>query len=180
MSKKPRAVVQRHKRGEDEKVVHVVVTPSIPMSDGAQPPALSPAPPSSPLSPAAPPELSPLSAEVNGSTPAYQERPLSGAVPPAHVLVEQQGRVTAEIDLKRPAFTVGRHSSCDIRVINQRVSRQHARLYQDNGAWVIEDADSVNGIAYQGQRVRRVVLKHGDRVYLAPDVVLIYEILLKY
>lgn len=179
MQKKPRAVVQRQKR-TDEKMVHVVVTPSMPMPGAAQPPAPFPASPPSSSSPATPPELSPLPAEMHENSPAYQEQSRSGAVPPpAHIRVEQQGRVTMEIDLNRPAFTVGRHSSCDVRVINQRVSRLHARLYQDNGAWVIEDANSANGIAYQGQRVRRVVLKHGDRVYLAPDAALIYEVLIR-
>ncbi|HEY7419784.1 MAG TPA: FHA domain-containing protein [Ktedonobacteraceae bacterium] len=181
MSKKTRAVVQRHKRGAGEKMVHVVVTPSMPMPGVTQPSALSPAPPSSSLSPAAPPELSPSSTGTNANSPAYQERSPSRAAPPsAYILVEQQGRVTAKVELNRPAFTVGRHSSCDIRMINQRVSRLHARLYQDNDTWVIEDANSINGIAYQGQRVRRVMLKHGDRVYLAPDAALIYEVSMKY
>ena len=164
MSKKLPAVVQRRKREENEKSVRVVVTPSMPMPGSAQPPASSPV------------ESTPLPGEVNGKSPAYQEQSHSDATPSsAHVMLEQQGRITTDIRLHQQMFTIGRHSSCNIRVINQRVSRLHARLYQDNGAWVIEDADSVNGIAYQGQRVRRVVLKHGDRVYLAPDVALIFE-----
>jgi pSer/pThr/pTyr-binding forkhead associated (FHA) protein len=163
MSKKLPAVVQRRKREENEKSVRVVVTPSMPMPGSVPPPASSPA------------ESPPWSGEVNGKSPAYQEQSHPGAAPSsAHIMLEQQGRVTTDIRLHQQMFTIGRHSSCNIRVINQRVSRLHARLYQDNGVWVIEDADSVNGIAYQGQRVRRVVLKQGDRVYLAPDVALIF------
>jgi len=164
MLKKLPAVVQRRKREENEKSVRVIVTPSMPMPESAQPPASSPV------------ESSPLPGEVNGTSPAYQNPSRPGAAPSsAHVMLEQQGRVTTNIRLHQQMYTIGRHSSCNIRVINQRISRLHARLYQDNGTWVIEDADSVNGIAYQGQRVRRVVLKHGDRVYLAPDVALIFE-----
>ncbi len=164
MPKKLPAVVQRRKREESEKSVRVIVTPSLPIAESAQPPASSPV------------ETPPLPGEVNGTSPAYQNPSRPGIAPsPAHVKLEQQGRVTTDIRLHQQMYTIGRHSSCNIRVVNQRISRLHARLYQDNGTWVIEDAGSVNGIAYQGQRVRRVVLKHGDHVYLAPDVALIFE-----
>ncbi len=176
MSKKLPAVVQRRKREEDEKSVRVIVTPGMPMPGFAQPPVSSPTLSPSHTLHATLPEAALLPEGINGQSPAYQEQARSGtALSSARIRVEQQGRITAEIPLNQPLFTIGRHSSCNVRVINQRVSRLHARLYQDMGAWVVEDAGSVNGIAYQGQRVQRIVLKHGDRVYLAPDAVLIFE-----
>lgn len=181
MSRKTPAVIQRRKRNGQEKSVHVLVMPSMPM------PGLEQISTSSPLQgPQAntvglvPPPPSPLRQPV--FFPASMVAPSHpGAAPTsARILVEEQGRVTCKMHLmNRPSFTIGRHSDCDIRVINQRISRLHAKIYQESGSWIIEDADSVNGISYKGQRVRRVVLKHGDRIYLAPDVALIYEMVVR-
>jgi hypothetical protein len=41
-------------------------------------------------------------------------------------------------------------------------------LRYENNARVIEDADSVHGIVYQGTRVERLALNNGDKVYIAP------------
>jgi hypothetical protein len=41
--------------------------------------------------------------------------------------------------------------------------------------WLIEDADSLNGIIYQGNRVDRHVLVNGDQIFLAPKANLYYE-----
>jgi len=60
-------------------------------------------------------------------------------------------------------------------VPSQRVSRLHARVRWENGAWLIEDADSLNGIVYQGKRVDRHVLVNGDQIILAPKAIIYYE-----
>lgn len=199
MSRKTPAVIQRRKRNGQEKSVHVLVMPSMPMPGLEQISTSSPLqgpqantvglvpPPPSPLRqpvffPAS--MVAPSPAPVDGiQEDALQQQEPShpGAAPTsARILVEEQGRVTCKMHLmNRPSFTIGRHSDCDIRVINQRISRLHAKIYQESGSWIIEDADSVNGISYKGQRVRRVVLKHGDRIYLAPDVALIYEMVVR-
>ena len=62
-----------------------------------------------------------------------------------------------------------------MQIPNQRVSRLHAKIRQENGMWTIEDADSVNGIIYKGGRVERLTLSNGDRIHIAPTVVLHYE-----
>ena len=198
MSRKTPAVIQRRKRNGQEKSVHVLVMPSMPMPgleqistssplQGPQANTVGPVPP--PYSPLRQPVFFPASMVAPSPAPVdgmqedalQQQEPFHpGAAPAsARILVEEQGRVTFEVHLNQPSFTIGRHSDCDIRVINQRISRLHAKIYQESGTWIIEDADSVNGIVYKGQRVRRVVLKHGDRIYLAPDVALIYEMVVR-
>jgi ABC-type multidrug transport system fused ATPase/permease subunit len=99
------------------------------------------------------------------------------ATPPAEarVQIEIDGKVIGERKLDKPILTVGRLTSSDVQVPNQRVSRLHAKILQENGAWTIEDADSVNGLIYQGNRVERVVLSDGDRIYIAPTVLLKYQ-----
>ena len=78
-------------------------------------------------------------------------------------------------ELNKPVMTIGRLSSNDISVPSQRVSRLHARIRWENGAWLIEDADSLNGIVHQGNRVDQRVLVNGDQILLAPKVSLNYE-----
>jgi pSer/pThr/pTyr-binding forkhead associated (FHA) protein len=77
--------------------------------------------------------------------------------------------------LDQTAINIGRLDTNDIQVNSQRVSRKHARIIASNGAWVLEDTESLNGLIYQGDRVDRVVLIPGARVFLAPRVVLLYQ-----
>ncbi len=97
----------------------------------------------------------------------------------ARVLVEIEGKLVGERRLDKPVLTVGRQASNDVPVPSQRVSRLHAKIRWDkeNGTWLIEDADSLNGLTYQGRRIDQHVLNRGDRVYIAPAVVLLYETL---
>ena len=94
----------------------------------------------------------------------------------AFIQVEMDGKVVSERKLDTPAMTIGRLSSNDIPVPNQRISRLHAKLRSVEGAWVLEDAESVNGIVYQGQRVEHIVLKDGDRIFLAPRISMLYRV----
>ena len=93
----------------------------------------------------------------------------------AQVLVEIDGKIVREQPLNKPILTVGRLSSNDIPILADRVSRLHARIRWENGTWLIEDADSLNGISIQGTRVDRHVLTNGDRISLAPKAILHYK-----
>jgi len=85
------------------------------------------------------------------------------------------GKIVGECRLSKPIITVGRLSSNDVQVPNQRVSRLHAKIRASDGTWMIEDAESVNGIVYRGKRVEKVVLTNGDSIYIAPNTLLRYE-----
>jgi pSer/pThr/pTyr-binding forkhead associated (FHA) protein len=71
-------------------------------------------------------------------------------------------------------MTIGRLSGNDIQVPSQRVSRLHAKIRWENGRWLIEDAESLNGLIYRGNRIDRLALSNGDRIYIAPTAVLQY------
>ncbi len=90
----------------------------------------------------------------------------------ARVLIEVDGKVIGERVLNKPMLTIGRLSGNDVQIPSQRVSRLHARIREENGAWAIEDAESLNGLVYRGQRIDRLVLTNGDRVHIAPTAVL--------
>jgi hypothetical protein len=94
----------------------------------------------------------------------------------ARVLVEINGQIVGERKLDKPVLTVGRLSSNDIQVPSQRVSRLHAKIRWENNVWVIEDAESLNGLVIRGQLVEWHVLSNGDRVHVAPTAVVRFEL----
>ena len=95
----------------------------------------------------------------------------------ARVLIEVDGQIVGQRPLDKPVLTVGRLSSSDVQVPSRRVSRLHAKIrwIQGNGAWVIEDAESLSGLTFQGQRADQHVFRKGDRVYVSPSAAILYE-----
>ena len=77
--------------------------------------------------------------------------------------------------LAKPVLTIGRGLQCDVRIPSGRVSRRHAIISWKNGRWYMVDAESLNGLTYQGHRVDELALNHGDRIYITSKVVLQYE-----
>ncbi|HEV7585553.1 MAG TPA: FHA domain-containing protein [Solirubrobacteraceae bacterium] len=61
-------------------------------------------------------------------------------------------------------LVVGRGSACDITLGNVTVSRRHARLVFRDGAWVVHDLASRNGLTLNGAPVGRSRLRPGDRL----------------
>lgn len=52
-------------------------------------------------------------------------------------------------------FRIGRVEECEIRIENDYVSRIHAEVVFEDGAWWVRDLNSSNGIFVGGQRVER-------------------------
>lgn len=62
---------------------------------------------------------------------------------------------------------IGRESDHnDIALDDRTISRQHARIRYEKGAFVIYDLASANGVFINGAQVQRRVLTHGDRIKL--------------
>ncbi len=70
---------------------------------------------------------------------------------------------------------IGRSPTSDIKIASPRVSRSHAILRWRNGAWVIEDVESLNGLTCLGQRIDQLALVDGNRISIDPTIVLQYE-----
>jgi S-DNA-T family DNA segregation ATPase FtsK/SpoIIIE len=64
------------------------------------------------------------------------------------------------------ALLIGRASACDIALSDQTVSRRHARLVFRDGAWIVNDLESKNGVTVNGTKVGRCQLRPGDRLGL--------------
>jgi len=80
------------------------------------------------------------------------------------VISDDEGKTTV-VPLVRDEITIGRKEGNTIRLTERNVSRRHARLKKANGAYLIEDLESYNGIKVNGRRIEKELeLKLGDQV----------------
>jgi hypothetical protein len=70
---------------------------------------------------------------------------------------------------------IGRSRDCDVTLDDPNVSRRHAELRLEGGAWVVADLGSTNGVKINGQRVDNYPLNPGDEITLGLER-LVYEV----
>ena len=76
--------------------------------------------------------------------------------------------------LRHQSYLLGRNSECDIVLNSVSVSRHHARIFYQNGAYLIEDMGSRNGTMVNSSPVTQPSeLKHRDRICIC-DVLLLF------
>ncbi len=68
-------------------------------------------------------------------------------------------------------LTIGRSPACDVAIREPTVSRRHALLRFHDGAWMIKDLGSKNGLTVNGRRVGRASVGPGDLLGLGLAVV---------
>ena len=65
--------------------------------------------------------------------------------------------------MNKDRFIIGRgKQSSDLTIKDPNVSRQHAMIENLNGQFFMVDMGSTNGVEYQGQRLQRKPIAHGD------------------
>ena len=88
---------------------------------------------------------------------------LFGKKPPS-LIVTQGVNAGKSIALKKSEVRIGSGDDCPIKVAGRYISPLHAVLRKDaDGAWTLEN-HSVNGTLVNGQSVKTVTLKPGDRI----------------
>jgi hypothetical protein len=65
---------------------------------------------------------------------------------------------------------VGRSSELDMVLVEDMVSRRHARIECGDDQIVIEDLGSTNGTFVNGEKIKRATLKEGDRVLIGTSI----------
>jgi len=86
------------------------------------------------------------------------------AAPQSVVLTDERGTELRAVPLAGPV-QVGRSESCQIVLADTFASSVHARLFDLDGAWFVEDLDSTNGTYLNDRRVSTPAeLKVGDRL----------------
>ena len=63
-----------------------------------------------------------------------------------------------------PEIVIGRGGGADLLLPSLHVSRRHAKLVCEAGAYAIQDLESSYGTFVNGERIARSVLRHGDRI----------------
>ncbi|MFU8803136.1 MAG: FHA domain-containing protein [Bradymonadaceae bacterium] len=66
---------------------------------------------------------------------------------------DQNGQVADQFTFDHGSYVIGRLDECDVVLPSTSVSRQHARVFVQNGRCYIEDLGSANGVTVDGQRV---------------------------
>ncbi len=74
------------------------------------------------------------------------------------------GRRVIYID--KPVFSVGRRSGNDLQLVGSDVSRDHAEIATENGAFVLRDRGSRYGTYVNGEGITEHTLQHSDLIRL--------------
>ena len=91
--------------------------------------------------------------------PGQQQRaPMTGSPPPLFVIFNGQ-----KIPINKPEFVIGRGSkTADLPIKDGNISRRHAAVVWEGGAFWIKDLGSTNGVEYAGQRIEQKQIGEGD------------------
>src|SRR5262245_32294042 len=66
---------------------------------------------------------------------------------------------------------IGRQNDLDVVLVEDMVSRKHARIALQGDALTIEDLGSTNGTFVNGEKIKRARLKEGDRVLIGTSII---------
>jgi len=66
--------------------------------------------------------------------------------------------------LRKSSMSIGRSSRSDLTILDRSLSRQHARVFQEDGSWWVEDLGSRNGTLHNGRPIEGspVEIRPGD------------------
>jgi len=67
-------------------------------------------------------------------------------------------------------IVIGRSSDLDMVLVEEMVSRRHARIRMGGGVISIEDLGSTNGTFVNGEKIQKAQLKEGDRVLIGTSI----------
>ena len=90
--------------------------------------------------------------------------PAAPSTSPGHVslIVTNPSGHRKRIPLLRSPFSIGRQAGNDLVIRDNRASRHHARIVQENGEYFIEDLGSTHGVHVNGERITRRRLRSAD------------------
>jgi Domain of unknown function (DUF4388)/FHA domain len=66
---------------------------------------------------------------------------------------------------------IGRSSDLDMVLVEDMVSRKHAKITTDDQVITIQDLGSTNGTFVNGEKVRKAELKDGDRILIGTSII---------
>ena len=77
------------------------------------------------------------------------------------------------IETEKVDITIGRNPNCDIHIDNLGVSKRHARIFKQDGEYVVEDLNSTNGTYVNDKRVARAIINDHDEIHIGKHSLLV-------
>jgi hypothetical protein len=77
-----------------------------------------------------------------------------------------------EFPMETTPFVCGREAKDGVLIENAGVSRKHCQFIYDDGRYFVEDLGSSNGTHFQGMKVTRAEVRHGDQVNVGKYVLM--------
>lgn len=71
-----------------------------------------------------------------------------------------------EWEVEKPQTVIGRGDSCDWKIDDDTMSKEHATLEFSNGGFRLRDLGSMNGMLCNGRETKAAELESGDRFQL--------------
>ncbi len=93
-----------------------------------------------------------------------ESQPGAAGLPPVVLVVHSPSGHRSETPLYHLPFHIGRLAQNHLVLRDNRISRRHARIVAEPGAYVIEDLGSRHGVFVNGTRIERHRLRGGDRI----------------
>ena len=85
--------------------------------------------------------------------PPRQPKPSRGT--PRFLVVTEGGLTGASVDLTDQQITLGRANDATLVLNDDYASSRHARIFPQDGQWIVEDLGSTNGTYLDRQKVTR-------------------------
>jgi two-component system cell cycle response regulator len=90
----------------------------------------------------------------------------------AYLIVLAGGNVGEMYRLEEGETFLGRGQTVTVKLMDDGISRKHARIFQSGGEVIIEDLQSSNGTIVNGAPVSTQLLKDGDKIRLGSTTIL--------
>ncbi len=101
-----------------------------------------------------------MSNDYEAAAPTYALRFISGKY--------QGGEFPLRMERE---IVIGRSSDLDMVLVEDMVSRKHAKISTQGGQIVIQDLASTNGTFVNGEKVKKMRLKEGDRILIGTSII---------
>jgi pSer/pThr/pTyr-binding forkhead associated (FHA) protein/ADP-ribose pyrophosphatase YjhB (NUDIX family) len=76
--------------------------------------------------------------------------------------------------MEKDTYSIGRSKDNDLVFDHPKVSRNHAKIFKQNGQYVIQDLNSTNYVFVNGVRIKQKQLEPQDKIQISSDIHLIF------
>jgi len=90
------------------------------------------------------------------------------------ILLKFNDKILKTIESDKNEIMIGRNAENDIVIENLAVSKQHARILNEDGKYFIEDLNSTNGTYLNKNRITKKDLKSNDIIIIGKHSLEIY------